>query len=247
VLIEGGEFVMGSEAEPDGVPLRYFGGLDRYGMESPPRAIQVEDYCIDAYEVTIDRYAACVLAGACDPDGCRWPDDPVPSPDDLVTVNHLPERCCGDPGLCPHHPVNCKTHAQAETYCRWIGRRLCTEAEWERAAKGPPPRAGRYPWGNESPDERRINTFTHGPGCLERVDSHSAGRSAEGVFNLIGNVYEWVAGGHHPRDPRPIWLADARSDVGRPEFRVARGGCFLTSDDQTATTRTILDPSFDWG
>jgi formylglycine-generating enzyme required for sulfatase activity len=67
------------------------------------------------------------------------------------------------------------------------------------------------------------------------------------VFNLIGNVYEWVAGGYHPRDPRPIWLADARGDVGRPDYRVARGGCFLTADDQTATTRTILDPHFDWG
>jgi formylglycine-generating enzyme required for sulfatase activity len=220
------------------VPPHFLGGLNHYGLRSPEHTRRLPGFCIDKYEVTLDRYSSCVAAGACDPTGLQWPDEPVPNSWSEVVVNHYPPECDKSRDKCPHHPVNCKTYQQAATYCRWIGRRLCTEAEWERAARGPLSRDRTpYPWGNAPIDERRANVPDIGPGHLVRVDACPDGVSVEGVFNLIGNVFEWVSDCYAPYKGAPEHC----------KYRIARGGCFFLKEGHNNTARLTMDPSFDWG
>ena len=245
VLVPAGSFFMGSDEEGHGAPPpAYFGGLHTLGDPRPAHEVFLDTYCIDRYEVTVARYETCVRAGACDPgvDECTR----VPNTMDYRTkVNHYPEKCDNRGELCPNYPVNCKSYEQASTYCQWIGRRLCTEAEWERAASGPGKRV--HPWGFEAVDATRANTSLGGPGHLTPVDSYPGGISTEGVYNLAGNVYEWVSDFYaiyHDSDGN---LSANPQGPGAGKLRVGRGGCFLTEPRHTTVERTTFDPEFNWG
>lgn len=243
VLIPGGPFLMGSDEEPHGTPPEDFRGLDRFGDPRPAHTQELESFCIDKYEVTVERYEACVQAGFCNPGWGAQQGLEVP-PAFQTHVNHYPDHCLNRGERCPTCPVNCRSHQQARDYCAWIGRRLCTEAEWERAAGGPGPTKRPYPWGRAAIDRSRANVAWLGPGHVLPVDSHPAGASKEGVRNLAGNVFEWVEGPYR----RYLDLGgDVLEATAGGDLLVGRGGCFHTDTGYLSWERTTFHPEFDWG
>jgi iron(II)-dependent oxidoreductase len=114
---------------------------------------------------------------------------------------------------------------EADAYCRWAGRRLPAEAEWELAAAGPEKRD--YPWGNDSPDAGRANLYGVADGPCD-VAAFASGDSAAGCRQMIGNVWEWCA---DTFEPYPGFVADPYKEYSEPWFgthKVLRGGCFAT-------------------
>lgn len=98
--------------------------------------------------------------------------------------------CTYEAGDKSDHPVNCVDWDQAVAYCQWEGKRLPTEAEWEKAARGTDGRI--YPWGNTAPDCNRAQYGKCG-GQTVSVGTKPAGSSPYGVLDMAGNVDEWVA------------------------------------------------------
>jgi formylglycine-generating enzyme required for sulfatase activity len=150
------------------------------GDEDPAHLVYLNAFYIDWTEVTVAEYAACVSGGPCvvpDTGGsCNW-------------------------GVSGHdaYPVNCLDWYQASTYCGWSGKRLPTEAEWERAAGGTDGRT--YPWGEATPScTYAIMHDASGWGCgadgTWPVGSKLAGRSPVGALDMAGNVQEWVSDWH---------------------------------------------------
>jgi iron(II)-dependent oxidoreductase len=135
----------------------------------------------------------------------------------------------------PHRPVMHVNWYEADAYCRWAGRRLPTEAEWEVAAAAVPADGGqrlgpgkrRFPWGDEFPTPRHANLNGLALGCLA-VDAVPEGESAFGCRQMIGNVWEWTASDFLPY---PGFVADPYKEYSQPWFgthKVLRGGCWAT-------------------
>jgi iron(II)-dependent oxidoreductase len=128
-----------------------------------------------------------------------------------------------------HKPVLHVNWFEADAYCRWAGRRLPSEAEWEIAASQPRQSGARrmFPWGNEAPTPWRANLDWSTIGCVE-VGSLPAGDSAHGCRQMIGNVWEWTASHFLPY---PGFVADPYAEYSAPWFgdhMVLRGGCWAT-------------------
>jgi iron(II)-dependent oxidoreductase len=134
-----------------------------------------------------------------------------------------------------HLPVLHVSWYEAEAYCRWAGRRLPTEVEWEVAAAAEPGTsrqtlAGtkrRFPWGSSAPTPERANLDVHALGCVD-VSSCPDGDSAFGCRQMIGNVWEWTASDFLPY---PGFSADPYKEYSEPWFathKVLRGGCWAT-------------------
>ena len=123
---------------------------------------------------------------------------------------------------------------EAEAYCRWAGRRLPTEAEWEMAASTefepdgtPKERKRRFPWGDGPPGTIHANLNGKAGGCVH-AGTLAAGDSAVGCRQMIGNVWEWTASRFLPY---PGFVVDPYKDYSEPWFgtrRVLRGGCWVT-------------------
>ncbi len=166
-----------------------------------PKRVHVGSFSIDATEVTVARYTACMAAGRC-------------------TTPAAYERC--NNSLRPNHPVNCVDWHQAATYCRWVGRRLPTDAEWEKAYRGTDGR--KFPWGNTdfkstplaniSDDE--LPNYDDGYAETAPVGRFKPDRSVYGAMDMMGNVAEWT-------QDWSTWL-DTQHD-----FRTFRGGSFSDS------------------
>lgn len=178
------------------------GGEDGLPDARPLHRIFLSSFWIDRYEVTNAEYRQCVQGGAC-----------VPPKDQAVFDD--PQHA--------GHPVTNVTWAQARAYCQWKGRRLPTEAEWEKAARGTDGR--RYPWGNSEEGIKKIKESLGRVGAngTVPVGSQAEQVSPYGVYDLVGSVWEWVKdwyaeeyyGASPPRDPQgPL----------RGSFRVFRGG-----------------------
>ncbi len=175
--------------------------------EHPARTISVGGFWMDATEVTNAEYLRCVDAGACSPPHRRTEFD--------------------DPNM-SDHPVVWVTWFQAANYARWAGKRLPSESEWERAARGGSTQ--RYPWGHQFQQWKVNGVGSEGgdpfPG-IAPVGSYPPG--AWGLYDLLGNVAEWVADTYHknywdaPRNARP-WN-QVTGEWVEPK-RVVRGGSF---------------------
>jgi iron(II)-dependent oxidoreductase len=117
---------------------------------------------------------------------------------------------------------------EADAYCRWAGRRLPTEAEWEVAASAAPVGHKRaFPWGNTSPTPERANLDSRALGCIP-ADALPAGDSAFGCRQMIGNVWEWTASDFQPY---PGFVPGPYKEYSEPWFenhKVLRGGCWAT-------------------
>jgi eukaryotic-like serine/threonine-protein kinase len=242
VLLPGGKFQMGSQLGPN--PEAHFPA----GDARPVHSVTVTPFCMDKYEVTLERYEDCVDSGHCAPLGLKF----VEKADTIETViNHYPKYCYSNLDGCKYRAVNAKNYFQAQHYCQWMGSRLCTEAEWEFAARGGPGDESRsHPWGNQTPNASLVNIPSVGTGYVEAVNKYGAGKSVHGIYNLAGNVYEWVRDAYHPYEHTaagetlvdPVYLPKT-SDVQV----IARGSCFFTEPQQTVTERSKMHMTFDWG
>ncbi|HZD54118.1 MAG TPA: selenoneine synthase SenA [Woeseiaceae bacterium] len=149
--------------------------------------------------------------------------------------------------LPPNQPVIHVCWHEANAWCRWAGRRLPTEAEWEFAACMRPATRGtlvkaRYPWGDEPPGPSRANIDGFAVGCID-VAAHAEGDNAFGVRQLIGNVWEWTL---DTFGPFPGFSPDAYREYSEPLFgktKVLRGGAWTTRARMiTSTYRNYFEP-----
>jgi formylglycine-generating enzyme required for sulfatase activity len=193
--------------------------------EAPVHRVALGDYLIDRDEVTRAEYTACIGAGRC--------------------PALVPERLAKDGQL----PITGVSWREADTYCRYAGKRLPTEAEWEKAARGADGRT--FPWG-EKPDCTRANFGNYegegrcpkNPGAPVAVGLYAAGASPYGVRDLAGNVWEWVADRY---DARYYWRSPSRSPRGPAQgaLRVARGGaCCSMFGLPRASNRVAFPPDY---
>ncbi len=198
VLIPAGEFLMGtSPEETESLAKQYGVHPTHFLTESPQRKVDVEAFAMDRFPVTNAQYKRFVDATGHRPplywEGRNFPD-----------------------GMADHPVVWVNWH-DADAYARWVGLRLPTEAEWEKAARGTDGR--QYPWGNqwqpeavrlEEPLQPRAQLLTH------PVGAYSAGASVYGVLDLCGNVAEWTSTTSQAPDPERQWAWYVIKGAGLP-------------------------------
>jgi formylglycine-generating enzyme required for sulfatase activity len=199
-------------------------------------AVALSGYCIDKTEVTVAAFKDCVAAQKCTATGVQ-----------VAMKNGCNYADQSD------HPINCVDWDQAATYCRWAGKRLPTEAEWEYAARGSDGRM--YPWGNEMPSGRLLNAcgdecsmgsgmYAASDGWKETapVGSFPDGASPFGVLDMAGNVWEWTSdwyGGY------PAAGVVNPKGAERGTTRVLRGGGWhsVVTSWVSAASRSWYGPS----
>lgn len=180
ILIPAGNFQMGCDSEN---PAEFQCAFDHPQTdELPLHTVYLDAYYIDKYEVTNGRYKACVDAGI-----CTAPQQSSSSTRPSYYNNEAYAE----------YPVIKVTWHQANAFCSWEGKRLLSEAEWEKAARGSDD-TRRYPWGNADALCSLTNTSFYPQdqgGCVNdtaKVGSYPDGASPYGVMDMAGNVYEWI-------------------------------------------------------
>lgn len=211
VHVPAGKFRMGSDDFDDD--------------EKPAHTVFLDAFYIDRTEVTNAMYSRCVLAGSC---------QPPESADSSTHVDYYNNLYYAS------YPVINVNWEQANTYCLWAGRRLPTEAEWEKAARGLDGRT--YPWGNENPSASLLN-FRENVGDTTEVGNYPAGVSPNGALDMSGNVWEWVAdwydASYYAHSPQANPLGPASGT-----YRIIRGGSWVHVEEYMTTFyRYETDPS----
>lgn len=210
VAVPGGAFYFGCNRKAD---------TECLGNERVVRTVQVSGFRIDRTEVTVEDYGSCVKAGACSAEGLNSPHVEGKAQPDAV-----PYCNWGKEGR-ERHPINCVDWSQAQAYCAFVSKRLPTEVEWEKAARGTDGR--KYAWGNEGYSVRALANiadetvkerfpawsvaagYEDGFAGTAPVGSFPAGESPYGALDMMGNVSEWTAD----------WYQTGK-------YRVARGGAW---------------------
>jgi iron(II)-dependent oxidoreductase len=228
VLIPGGPFEMGTSCEP--------WALDN---ERPAHVVEVADFWLDTFPVTNAAYQQFIDDGGYH-DPRWWSADGWEHRQQAGLVAPLFWERDGDGGgwlrrrfgviepVPPQEPVMHVCWYEADAYARWAGRRLPTEAEWEKAARFDPSsdRSRRYPWGDDDPQPQHANL---GQRHLRpaAVGAYPDGASPLGVHQLIGDVWEWTASDFLPYPQFAAFPYKEYSEVFfGPAYKVLRGGAF---------------------
>ncbi len=194
--------------------------------EGPAHIVFLDSYLINTYEVSNKDYR-----------------------DFIRAANHPASAYWDDPRLNkPEQPVVGVNLEDSKAYCEYRGKRLPTEAEWEKAARGP--KANLYPWGNDF-DPAKANYGKNHEATMP-VDSYPDGASYYGVYNMAGNVFEWVSDWYDPRyygrletmvnpggPAKPICMGGTGTYVDRltvGEKRVIRGGSWIAPEATVRAT-----------
>ena len=229
IYVPGGQFTLGDDASEE-------------NDEKPARVVQIDGFLIDETEVTNAAYAQCVAAEVC------------PRPARAGATYH--QSYYGDPAF-DDYPVINVSWFNAQAFCEWRGARLPTEAEWEFAASVNPIEEIKYrhPWGDSFDGERLnfcdVNCRTDSPDAVwddgfndtAPVGSYPDGRSPSGVYDMLGNVMEWV------NDWYDFDAYEAISDTNprgptEGDFKSLRGGSWLSpSEDTAVTVRGNFEPT----
>jgi iron(II)-dependent oxidoreductase len=213
VAIPAGPFTMGSNEGPDD--------------ERPLHPLTLQAYSIDRFPVTNAAFAEFLNAQLARSGPVERLYD-VNDPD--ARIHRRGDRWAADSGY-ENHPVVEVPWAGAVAFCDSRGKRLPTEAEWEKAARGVDAR--RYPWGSELPDARRAR-FASGWNETAPVDAHPAGASPYGVREMSGNVWEWVSSAYRAY---PYRTDDGREDPKPGPVRSTRGGGHDSPSHEITTTQ----------
>jgi len=209
VLVPAGPFTMGS------------GPLDRSSKpdEQPAHRVTLKAFYIDRFEVTQGQYRRFLAAAG--RNNHRFCDRGEPAAKDHTPTKETWNESDPASGRLPVVGVD---WYDASAYCAWAGRRLPTEAEWEKAARGTDERA--YPWGGRW-DRARANSYENGKKTSEPIGSYESGAGPFGAEDMAGNVWEWVQDWYAPK----YYLDSPRENPQGPAggtFRVVRGGSSLS-------------------
>jgi len=208
VYIPAGEFQMGCDPAHNG-------GLACQDNELHLHKVTLDAYYIDKTEVTNAQYAKCVAAGACE------------RPLDTSSITR--STYYGDDKYADYPVINVSWE-DASKYCKWAGRQLPTEAQWEKAARGESVRA--YPWGDTSPTCDLVNAQVGGVLCAgdtTAVGSYPDSASPYGVLDMAGNVWEWVSDWYSETYYSSLERFINPVGPSTGTYKVIRGGSF--SDD----------------
>jgi formylglycine-generating enzyme required for sulfatase activity len=202
------------------------GSDDSVENVKPEMVIYLLSYYIDKYEVTNGIYQPCVDAGVCQP--------PKSSASQTRSAYY------DDPQY-KDYPVINVDWQMAKNFCEWRGARLPTEAEWEKASRGTDARV--YPWGDgmgcSFANYRDGSTLCVGD--TSQVGQYENGKSIYGVFDMSGNVLEWVSSLYFSY---PYNSLDGREDLSTAGKHILRGGSWqFTADGISAFYRLSVDPS----
>jgi serine/threonine-protein kinase len=203
VFIPAGAFLMGSaDTDRSADPI-----------EQPQHQVTLDEFWIDQTEVTNAMYALCVQDGAC------------LAPRSRNSATRINNNYYGNPQF-DHYPVIFITLEDARAYCRWAGNgtgRLPTEAEWEKAARGPDGQL--YPWGDDAPGPTRAN-YGGTLGDTQAAGQYAGFASPYGALDMAGNVAEWVNDGYKAYGPDPVFNPIGSNNTSS---WVLRGGSWKSS------------------